>query len=39
MRSNQLHGQRQSNEFLLKRVEELEQQVAYTSGKMAIGTD
>eukprot|EP00752_Nemacystus_decipiens_P006496 g5849.t1 len=39
MRKNQLDGQRQSNEFLLKRVEELEQQVANTSGDMAIGTD
>ncbi|CAM9766165.1 unnamed protein product [Ectocarpus sp. 6 AP-2014] len=39
MRAHQLEGQRQSNEFLLKRVEELEQQVATTSGKTAIGTD
>lgn len=39
MRMHQLEGQRQSNEFLLKRVEELEQQVANTSGKPAIGTD
>ncbi|CAN0153125.1 unnamed protein product [Ectocarpus sp. 12 AP-2014] len=39
MRAHQLEGQRQSNEFLLKRVEELEQQVAITSGKTAIGTD
>ncbi|CAM9470559.1 unnamed protein product [Pylaiella littoralis] len=39
MRAHQVEGQRQSNEFLLKRVEELERQVATTSGKMAIGTD
>lgn len=39
MRAQQLEGQRVSNEFLLKRVEELERQVAAESGVPVVGTD
>lgn len=42
MKDHQLTGQRQSNEFLLKRVEDLEKQVAKsrgTSGALVVGTD
>ena len=42
MRAHQLAGQRQSNEFLLKRVEELEKHIATTTGEPgapAVGTD
>lgn len=42
MKGQQLEGQRQSNEFLLKRVEDLEKQIASLSGVPGIppvGTD
>lgn len=42
MKDHQLDGQRQSNEFLLRRVEELEKQIATlagTPGAPAVGTD
>lgn len=32
MKGHQLEGQRQSNEFLLKRVEDLESQIAEVTG-------
>lgn len=42
MKGHQLEGQRRSNEFLLKRVEELEMQIARISGAPRVppvGTD
>lgn len=42
MKAHQLDGQRQSNKFLLERVEELERQIARLSGSpgtLAVGTD